>query len=79
VTLYFCLNTSNFTLSVMCRWHAWLDVSWVGAVASLSAEMVLSSDPEPLLTESISELMGFRDSVRVFRCDSAGEYPGQTR
>jgi hypothetical protein len=65
--------------SVTCRWHARLDVSWVQAVASLTEMTVLSSDSEPLLAESFSELTGFRGEVRVFRYDGAGGYPGQTR
>jgi hypothetical protein len=54
-------------------------VSWVRAVANLTEMMVLSLDSEPLLAESFGELTGFRDDVRVFCCDGAGEYPGQTR
>jgi hypothetical protein len=63
----------------MCQWHARLDVSGSRAVASLTEMTVLSSDSKPLLAESIGELTGFRDDIRVFRCDGAGEYPGQTR
>jgi hypothetical protein len=48
-------------------------------VASLTEMTVLSSDSKPLLAESIGELTGFRDDVRVFCCDGTGEYPGQTR
>jgi hypothetical protein len=66
-------------LCVMCRWHVWLNVSWIRAVANSTEVTVLSSDSQPLLVESFSELTGFWDSVRVFRCDGAGEYPGQTR
>jgi hypothetical protein len=54
-------------------------VSWVGAVASSAELAVLSPDSKPLLTESFGEQTGFRDDVRVFRCDGTGEYPGQTR
>jgi hypothetical protein len=43
-------------------------------VANLTEMMVLSLDSEPLLAESFGELTGFRDDVRVFCCDSAGEY-----
>jgi hypothetical protein len=64
---------------VMCRWHAQLDVSWVWAAANLTEVMVLCSDPKPLLAESFGELMGFRDKVGVFCCDSTGGYPGRTR
>jgi hypothetical protein len=64
---------------VTCRWHAQLDVSWLRAVANLTEMTVLSSDSKPLLAESMCELTGFRDDVRVFRRDGAGEYPGQTR
>jgi hypothetical protein len=63
----------------MCRWHVRLDVSWVKAVASSTEVVVLSLDSKPLLAESFGELMGFRDDVRAFCRDSAGEYPGQTR
>jgi hypothetical protein len=48
-------------------------------VANSTEVAVLSSDSEPLLTESLCELMGFWDDVRRFHYDSAGEYPGQTR
>jgi hypothetical protein len=65
--------------SVTCQWHARLDVSWIRVVASSTEMAVLSSDSKPLLAESFGELTGFQDDVRVFRCDSAGEYPGQTR
>jgi hypothetical protein len=34
---------------VTCRWHARLDVSWVGAVANSAQVTVLCTDPEPLL------------------------------
>jgi hypothetical protein len=56
-----------------------LDMSWIGSVASSMEMAVLSSDSEPLLAESFGELMGFRDVIRRFRCDGAGEYPGQTQ
>jgi hypothetical protein len=36
-------------LSVTCRWHARLDVSWVGSVANSAKVTILCSDPEPLL------------------------------
>jgi hypothetical protein len=65
--------------NVMCRWHARLNVSWVRAVANSTEMAVLSSDSKPLLAESFSELTGFRDGIRGFRRDSAGEYPGRTR
>jgi hypothetical protein len=79
-----CLSHSPLTSSVgwsrvMCRWHVRLDMSWFRAVASLLKLAVLSSDSEPLLAESFSELTGFRDDVRGFCCDGTGEYPGQTR
>jgi hypothetical protein len=37
-------------LNVTCRWHALLDVSWVGSVANSAKVTVLRSDPEPLLS-----------------------------
>jgi hypothetical protein len=55
------------------------NVGWVGAVANSTELAVLSLDSKPLLAESFGELMGFRDNVRGFRSDGAGEYPGQTR
>jgi hypothetical protein len=48
-------------------------------VANSTEVVVLCSDSEPLLAESFCELTGFRDEIGVFCCDSAGEYPGQTR
>jgi hypothetical protein len=48
-------------------------------VASSMEMAVLSSDPKPLLAESFGELTGFRDVIRKFRRDSAGEYPGRTQ
>jgi hypothetical protein len=53
-------------------------MSWIRSVASLTEMAVLSSDSKPLLAESFGELMWFRDVIRRLRCDSAGEYPGQT-
>jgi hypothetical protein len=47
-------------------------------VANSMEMAVLSSDSEPLLAESLGELTGFRDDIRVFHCDSAGEYPRRT-
>jgi hypothetical protein len=64
---------------VMCRWHVRLDVNWIRSVVNSTEVAVLSLDSEPLLAESLGELTGFRDDIRVFRCDSTGEYPGQTR
>jgi hypothetical protein len=65
-------------LCVTCRWHVRLDVSWFWTVANMTEVVVLCSDSEPLLLESFSELTGFGYDIRWFRCDSAGEYPGQT-
>jgi hypothetical protein len=65
--------------NVTCRWHVLLDVSWIRSVANSTEVAVLSSDPEPLLAESFGELTGSLSEIRVFRYDSAGEYPGRTR
>jgi hypothetical protein len=54
-------------------------VSWVWTVANSTEVAVLCSDSEPLLAESFCELMGFGYEIGLFRCDGAGEYPGQTR
>jgi hypothetical protein len=72
------IQQSRAAMRVTCRWHTRLNVSWIGSVASLTEMAVLSLDSEPLLVESFGELMGFRDVIRRFHCDGAGEYPGQT-
>jgi hypothetical protein len=65
--------------NVTCRWHVLLDVSGVRSVANSTEMVVLSLDPEPLLTEPFGELTGVLSEIGVLRDDGAGEYPGQTR
>jgi hypothetical protein len=66
-------------LVVTCRWHVRLDVSGIGSVAKLLEVSVLSTDPEPLLTQLIRERVGSPGPVRMLRDDGTGEYPGRTR
>jgi hypothetical protein len=70
---------SAFIPSVTCRWHVLLDVSWVGSVTNSTEVTVLRSDPEPLLPESVGELMRVFAVIRVNRDDGTGEYPARTR
>jgi hypothetical protein len=45
-----CEQVELVTVLVTCRWHARLDVSWVGSVANSTEVTVLRSDPKPLLS-----------------------------
>jgi hypothetical protein len=66
-------------ITVTCRWHVLLDVSRGGSVANSAEVMVLRSDPEPLLSESVGELTRVFGVIRVNRGDGTGEYPARTR
>jgi hypothetical protein len=48
-------------------------------VANSAEVMILRSDPEPLLSESVGELTRVFCVIRVNRGDGTGEYPARTR